>query len=173
MNPGENAVNPSAVILGSIVSLLAACAADARSVNPKHLDPVEPPLEYRLEQDVAVQGYNILFTLRAGTYLLRYKDRRGSYFLGAGNCMHLDIRTPKTSGTADWECGIHVPDDATRGATFFRIRPTTPTQSEMGPVVNQIIRYNYGSFDWPDKAESMELRSKLVPVAPAPAPAAP
>lgn len=152
------------LVRASIVSLLVLGNAHARSVNPKHLEQVQPAIEYRLEQDVAVQGYNILYTLRAGRYLLSYKDRRGSYFLGEGNCMHLDIRTPKMSGTDDWACGIHVPGDTTRGATFFRIRPTTPTHTEMGPVVNQIIRYNYGSFDWPDKAESMELRSKLVPV---------
>jgi hypothetical protein len=138
-------------------------------VNPKHLDHVQPAVEYRLEQDVAVQGYNILYTLRAGRYLLAYRDRRGSYFLGEGNCMHLDIRTPKTTGTDDWTCGIHVPIDPARGATFFRIRPAAPTHTEMGPVINGIIRYGYGSFDWPDKAESMELRSRLVPATQAPA----
>lgn len=153
------------LLLLSALCMLAAGLAAARSVNPKHLEAVQPPLEYQLEHDVAVQGYNILYTLRAGKYLLQYKDRRGSYFIGAGNCMHLDIRTPKMTGTDDWECGIHVPNDAARGATFFRLRPKTPTHAEMGPVVNQIIRYNYGSFDWPDKAESMELRTKLVPVA--------
>lgn len=148
----------------AILSLLVTGVATARSVNPKHLEAVQPPLEYRLEQDVAVQGYNILYTLRAGKYLLQYQDRRGRYFVGEGNCMHLDIRTPKVTGTDDWECGIHVPNDAAHGATFFRVRPVTPTHAEMGPVINQIIRYNHGSFDWPDKAESMELRSKLVPV---------
>ena len=157
-------MNRALPILASIASLFALDSAQARSVNPKHLEEVQPAVEYRLERDVAVQGYNILYTLRAGRYLLSYKDRRGSYFIGEGNCMHLDIRTPKTTGSDDWTCGIHVPNEPARGATFFRIRPATPTHTEMGAVVNGIIRYGYGSFDWPDKAESMELRSKLVPV---------
>ena len=75
--------------------------------------------------------------------------------------MHLDIHTPKMTGTNDWTCGIYVPNDAARGASFFRIRPETSTQPEMGPLVNSIVRYGFGAFDWPDKAESMELRSKL------------
>lgn len=138
--------------------------AHARSVNPKHLEQVQPPAEYRLEQDVAIQGHNILYTLRAGKYLLQYRDRRGGYFVGEGQCLHLDIRTPRMTGTNDWECGIHVPDDPTRGATFFRIRPAAATHTEMGPVVNAMVRYGYGSFDWPDKAESMELRVQLIAV---------
>jgi hypothetical protein len=162
-------MNRAVPILASIVALLALGTAQARSVNPKHLEQVQPAIEYRLEQDVAVQGYNILYTLRAGRYLLSYKDRRGNYFVGEGNCMHLDIRTPKTTGSDDWACGIHVPNDPARGATFFRIRPATATHAEMGAVVNGIIRYGYGAFDWPDKAESMELRSRLVPVTSPPA----
>jgi hypothetical protein len=156
----------TAIVSTSVLLLLTADVADARSVNPKHLEAVDPPVEYRLGQDVVIQGQNILYTVRAGRYVLRYRDRRGSYFLGEGNCLHLDIRTPKMTGTNDWECGLHVPDDSRRGATFFRVRPVTPTQAEMGLVVNQIIRYNHGSFDWPDKAESMELRAQLAPVAP-------
>ncbi len=154
----------------AVLALLLLCSvlgtAEAKSVNPKHLETVDPALEYRLDSDVSVQGYNILYTLRAGTYLHRYKDRRGRYFIGEGNCMHLDIRTPKMTGTNDWTCGIYVPDDPARGASFFRIRPATPTNTEMGPVVNAIIRYGYGAFDWPDKAESMELRNKLILIGP-------
>jgi hypothetical protein len=135
--------------------------AQAKSVNPKHLQELQPPVEYRLDGDVTIQGHNIAYTLRAGKYWLRFKDRRGSYFVGEGNCMHLEIRTPKMTGTNDWTCGIYVPDDPGRGASFFRVRPETTTHSEMGPVVNAIIRYGYGSFDWPDKVESMELRARL------------
>lgn len=156
-------------LLSLLLLLPIASTAHAKSVNPKNLDEVVPAIEYRLERDVSVQGYNILFTLRAGKYLHRYKDKRGRYFVGEGNCMHLDIRTPKMTGTNDWTCGIYVPDDPARGASFFRIRPTTPTHTEMGPVVNAIIRYGYGSFDWPDKAESMELRDSLTLIGPEPA----
>lgn len=152
-------------LVAALALLVSLGTAEARSVNPKHLEAIEPPAEYRLATDVAVQGYNILYTLRAGKYFLRYQDRRGQYFTGEGECMHLDIRTPKTTGTNDWTCGIFVPKDPKRGASFFRIRPVTPTHTEMGPVVNAIVRYGYGSFDWPDKAESMELREKLVPAA--------
>ncbi|MGL6224375.1 MAG: hypothetical protein ACRC6L_12425 [Steroidobacteraceae bacterium] len=148
---------PTALVL----SMLFAGGIHAKSVNPKHLQQIVPPVAHVLEGDVSVQGHNILYTLRAGTYLLMYTDRRGRYFIGDGNCMHLDIRTPKMTGTNDWTCGLYVPDDPSRGASFFRVRPVTSTSAEMGPVVNAIIRYGYGSFDWPDKVESMQLREKL------------
>jgi hypothetical protein len=133
----------------------------AKSVNPKRLEKVDPPVVHQLASDVTVEGHHITYTIRAGTYLLLYKDRGGLYFVGEGNCMHLYIHTPKMTGTNDWTCGIYVPNDTSRGASFFRIRPVGQTHSEMGPVVNAIIRYGFGSFDWPDKAESMELRNQL------------
>lgn len=135
--------------------------ANAKSVNPRHLKEITPVVEYIFESDVVIEGYNITYTLRAGTYFHRYNDRRGRYLLGEGNCLHLEIHSHKVQGSNDWACGIYVPDDTARGASFYRIRPNTDTNSEMGPVVNAIIRYGYGSFDWPDKAESMELRNTL------------
>jgi hypothetical protein len=169
MNAARPTINTPRIrcllLAGSLFGL-ALGTAHAKSVNPKHLEALTPPVEYTLADDVSVQGYNILYTIRAGKYLHTHKDRRGRYFVGEGNCMHLDIRTPKTTGSDDWSCGIFVPDDPTRGASFFRVRGVNPTHDEMGPVVNAIIRYGNGSFDWPDKAESMELRERLVPVVP-------
>lgn len=140
---------------------LASNTSDARSVNPKHLNKVEPPVVYTLAHDVAVEGYNITYTVRAGAYTLRYEDSKGQYLIGEGDCLHLDIHSPKMTGSNDWNCGLYLPKKADRGASFYRIRPAVGTNPEMGPVVNAIIRYGYGSFDWPDKAESMQLRNEL------------
>lgn len=152
-------------VVYACLCLLAPCT-QARSVNPKHLVPVDPEVEYVLSTDVSVQGYNITFTLRAGTYVMRYRDRKGTYLMGDGNCMRWDIHSPKVTGTNDFPCGIYLPDDTRKGASFYVVRAGSGIHPANGPVVNAIIRYNHGSFDWPDKAESHDLRAQLAPVQP-------
>ena len=153
-------------LLAGLLCAAIAGASHARSVNPRHLDPVDPPVEYRLEADVSVEGAGITYTVRAGLYRLAYRDRRGAYLLGEGQCLHLAIHTARTTGSNDWTCGVFLPADPRRGASFFRIRPAhpdTPDTPDMGLVVRTMIRYGEGSFDWPDKAESAALRERLVP----------
>ena len=147
-------------LFAAVLGLGAQCA-ESRSVNPKRLTAVTPPVEYRLAVDVPVEGYNITFTLRAGRYLLSYKDAKGAYLIGEGQCMHWDIHSPKVKSTNDFPCGIYLPHDASCGASFFVVRAKTGANAAAGLVVNAIIRYNYGSFDWPGKAESQELRAAL------------
>jgi hypothetical protein len=154
----------SIIILGALACVTT--SLQARSVNPKHLTEINPPIEYQLSVDVPVEGYNITFTLRAGTYMLSYKDSKGVYLLGQGQCMHWDIHSPKMTGSNDFPCGIYLPNDTSRGASFYVIRAKTGTNPDAGVLVNSIIRYNYGSFDWPEKKESQELRSKLELVTP-------
>lgn len=151
----------------ALLALLYAAASGsvaAKSVNPKHLKTVEPPVAYRLDAEVSAEGYNVTYTVKPGTYLLRYRDSRGSYLLGEGQCLHVHIHSPKSQSHSDYECGLFLPHDAGKGASFYRIRPAAGHQPGMGPVVNWMIAYGTGSFDWFDYVESPALRAGLVPV---------
>jgi hypothetical protein len=138
-------------------------SAAAKSVNPKHLKTVEPAVAYRLDAEVSAEGYNITYTVKPGNYLLRYRDSHGVYLLGEDQCLHVHIHSPKSEGHNDYECGLYLPDDTGKGASFYRIRPAAGHQPAMGPVVNWMIAYGTGSFDWFDYVESQTLRAGLVP----------
>lgn len=145
------------------LSALLTLPAAAKSANPKHLKAVDPPIAYRLDAEVSAEGYNITYTVKPGTYLLRYRDSRGAYLLGEGPCLHVHIHSPKSQGHNDYECGLYLPDDAGKGASFYRIRPAAGHQPAIGPVVNWMIAYGTGSFDWFDYVETQALRAGLKP----------
>lgn len=147
---------------------LVSSAALGKSKHPRHLKPVTSPILYTLAEPVSAEGYNITYTVKAGTYTLRYRDKKGAYLLGEGQCLHVYIHSPKSTGRADVECGVYLPDDPKRGAEFFRLRATAQHFPEMGPLVNWIIRSGNGSFDWYDVVQSLPLREGLKPT-PSPA----
>lgn len=147
------------------MTALAGTAA-AKHVYPKMLDAVADGARYSLQQDYVYREKAATFTLRAGEYVQKYEDARAIYLIGGSHCVEMNVvppRQPEFAYTTPFDCGIYLPRDPAKGATFFFIRGKPATTPEAGALVNAIIRAGEGSFDFPtsNKNDTL-LRSQLV-----------
>ena len=123
-----------------------------------------------MEADYVYKEKAATFTVRAGQYLQRYEDSRAIYLIGGAGCAEMNVVPPKQpefAYTTAFNCGIFLPKDPEKGATFFFVRGQAKEQSGAGLIVDAIIKAGEGSFDFPtSKRSDTVLRSKLVRVQP-------
>ncbi len=162
---------PSNAVRHAFLLLVLLCLApwvQAASVNPKRLQVVEGGTTYRLQEAWSMQEKAATFILKPGDYLVRFEDAQALYLVGPDGCADLHVvppKQPEMANTQTFPCGIYLPKDAAKPASFFFVRGKAPRYAELGPVVNAIIKSGEGSFDFPtSRRGDARLRALLVPM---------
>lgn len=146
-----------------LLSALLAPAAFAK--HPRNLEPVEAGGAYVLQEDVVSQEKAATFTLKAGTYTAELEDAKALYLLGDEHCLEMRVVPPKQpehAYTMPFNCGIYLPKDPAGKALFFTIRGEIPYNPDAGFLINAIIKYGEGGYQFPiSKKHVADIRLKL------------
>ena len=146
--------------------LALAASALAKHVYPKNLQQVEDGVTYHLEEAYVFREKAATFTLSAGKYVQHYEDAKAIYLIGGANCLQFNVVPPKNPAAAwtdNWDCGIFLPKDASKGAAFFMIRKKHEEKyMGNGVLIDAIVRAGDGSFDFPtSRHNDTVLRGRL------------
>lgn len=121
----------TAIVLTSLVALLAACAgvapSDLKSASVEKSILLTSAVEY--DQYHSLAGNHMFHTIQAGRYTAKYEDARGLYYEGAGQCfsIRVELDSLKKEGKPQpaakgYRCGIFMPSAATEEPKLYFYR---------------------------------------------------